>query len=500
MWVLILKILFVSLKAFLFLVAFFAITSSLRAQGTTTAVNLTDSTITTRYTAFGLNDTIIVHKKNALYRLWHRDVYFTRYKNTRNEGQPASIAWFDDNGKIMRSPLDSIKRVKYTDTAAMLAPYLKTAVAIGMFLTTQNVYGADTGIMKVGSEPTAKFKINTSTVMMAQRATDSITAIRTSINGKVPYTDTMLFARKTYAYSKSQSDIRYLQAEIDGSTSNEIQTLGGSGRRVTLTSGGSYTVPLATWDSVANKPTFATVATTGSYNDLANKPTIPTNTNQLTNGAGFLNAEVDGSITNEIELPAQSGQSGKVLGTNGSTPSWVSASAGTVTSIGITSTDFTISGGPVTSSGNITANLATSGVAAGTYEFLTVNTKGIVTGGYNSSSSTLSSRTFGTAYQASNTSRIFDLDFTIRIAIGATLISASDGQVVLETSVNGTTGWTEYTRSQNSNGAILGALNSQTVQIVALNLPAGTYYRLQPTANSGTVTNTYITGHEILRR
>lgn len=26
----------------------------------------------------------------------------------------------------------------------------------------------------------------------------------------------------------------------------------------------------------------------GSYNDLSNKPTIPTNTNQLTNGAGFI--------------------------------------------------------------------------------------------------------------------------------------------------------------------------------------------------------------------
>jgi hypothetical protein len=31
--------------------------------------------------------------------------------------------------------------------------------------------------------------------------------------------------------------------------------------------------------------------------------------------------------------PAQSGQSGKVLGTNGTTTSWVTASAGTVTSV-----------------------------------------------------------------------------------------------------------------------------------------------------------------------
>ena len=30
------------------------------------------------------------------------------------------------------------------------------------------------------------------------------------------------------------------------------------------------------WDDVTNKPSFATVATSGSYNDLSNKPTIPT--------------------------------------------------------------------------------------------------------------------------------------------------------------------------------------------------------------------------------
>ena len=33
---------------------------------------------------------------------------------------------------------------------------------------------------------------------------------------------------------------------------------------------------------------FATVATSGSYNDLSNTPTIPTNNNQLTNGAGYV--------------------------------------------------------------------------------------------------------------------------------------------------------------------------------------------------------------------
>lgn len=41
----------------------------------------------------------------------------------------------------------------------------------------------------------------------------------------------------------------------------------------------------------ANSADLATVATSGSYNDLSNKPTIPSNNNQLTNGAGYQTAQ-----------------------------------------------------------------------------------------------------------------------------------------------------------------------------------------------------------------
>ena len=41
----------------------------------------------------------------------------------------------------------------------------------------------------------------------------------------------------------------------------------------------------------ADRSSLAAVATSGSYNDLSNKPTIPTNTNQLTNGAGFITSQ-----------------------------------------------------------------------------------------------------------------------------------------------------------------------------------------------------------------
>jgi hypothetical protein len=38
---------------------------------------------------------------------------------------------------------------------------------------------------------------------------------------------------------------------------------------------------------ILNKPLLSAVAISGNYSDLSNKPTIPTNNNQLTNGAGY---------------------------------------------------------------------------------------------------------------------------------------------------------------------------------------------------------------------
>jgi hypothetical protein len=56
-------------------------------------------------------------------------------------------------------------------------------------------------------------------------------------------------------------------------------------------------------------------------------------------------------------LPAQTGNSGKILTTNGTSASWTTSSAGSVTSVNVSggATGLTFSGGPITDSGTLTA-------------------------------------------------------------------------------------------------------------------------------------------------
>ena len=73
-------------------------------------------------------------------------------------------------------------------------------------------------------------------------------------------------------------------------TSGDYNDLTNKPTLATVATSGDY-------DDLTNKPTLATVATTGDYNDLTNKPTIPTKTSDLTNDAGFSKVS---SFTNDV--------------------------------------------------------------------------------------------------------------------------------------------------------------------------------------------------------
>lgn len=67
--------------------------------------------------------------------------------------------------------------------------------------------------------------------------------------------------------------------------------------------------PTYTWTEITSKPTFATVATSGSYNDLSNKPTALKNPNAIT-FTGAATGTYDGSSALTLNIPTIAGAKG----------------------------------------------------------------------------------------------------------------------------------------------------------------------------------------------
>ena len=64
-----------------------------------------------------------------------------------------------------------------------------------------------------------------------------------------------------------------------------------------LSATGGGTADSVDWQNITSKPTFSAVATSGSYNDLSDTPTIPVNLSDLTNDTNFIDNTVN-NLTN----------------------------------------------------------------------------------------------------------------------------------------------------------------------------------------------------------
>ena len=162
--------------------------------------------------------------------------------------------------------------------------------------------------------------------------------------------------------SYSSGDLLY----ASGSTTLSRRAIGTTGQILTVSGG----VP--TWANPAS-------VTSISFGSTGLTPSSATNgvvsvggvLNVLNGGTGATNA---GTAINNL-LPLQTGNSGKVLSTNGSNVSWTTVSGGgggTVTSVAFNpgTTGFSITGSPITSSGTInlagTLNIANGGTGTTT--------------------------------------------------------------------------------------------------------------------------------------
>jgi hypothetical protein len=175
------------------------------------------------------------------------------------------------------------------------------------------------------------------------------------------------------------------------------------------------------------------------------------------------------------------------------------ANPGTVTSVGITSSNLTVTGSPVTTSGSIAVSLPNTGTA-GNYTNVTTDAQGRVTSGAtmsinNAPSRSLVTSTNATGFQVSTT-RIADVCYEGTFQTTSTIGGPSDITVFLETAdTNSTTpgDWTTIARQRNSNTITL-AVVLQQVDIepwsICRKIAVGKYVRIRSGSVSGTASAT----------
>lgn len=233
---------------------------------------------------------------------------------------------------------------------------------------------------------------------------------------------------------------------------------------------------------------------------ILNKPTIPTNTNQLTNGSGFITGITSGNVTTALGYTP--------INPNGSASQYFKGDG----SLGTTATSLPPNG---SAGGDLTGTypnptLTTSGVSAGAYNgTITVDAKGRVTAANNASFNNAPSHSIVTVAAAANgfqvsATKLVLVSYSVKIVslVQIGVATNVEGYVVLEvaaTNSSTASDWAEIGRV--SNGQNIGlALALSSTQSTGLSMsgvvPSGYYTRLRSVNVSGVPTYSFISGQE----
>lgn len=254
------------------------------------------------------------------------------------------------------------------------------------------------------------------------------------------------------------------------------------------------------WNDILNKPVFSTVATSGNYNDLSNKPSNAPQINSdwtATSGAeeilnkpmlfsgGYADLTGKPALATIATSGAYSDLSGKPTLTNG-----------TITSI---TAGTGLSGGAITTSGTI--SMPNTGTA-GSYSGVTTDAQGRVTTGTNKAQAS-SSRALNTAFQISTT-RDADVRYSVQCTITASISGGQACDVILE--IASDSGFTSNVQTLGIGGGgqtytLAIALQGVTLLTgqVSGYVPAGYYARVRTVNVTGSPTYLMRAGQEVLQ-
>lgn len=296
-----------------------------RATGVenTITVTINDETARAVLAEDNLNTALTSHKnsKNNPHAVTKAQVGLGNCDNTSDANKPISTATQSALDSLSTEISNETKRAKAIEeelseditSESLRATNAENTITSNLTTHTtntnnpHNVTKSQIGLSNVDNTADVNKPISTATQNALNNKADKATTLsgygitdvytKSEIDNKIS---------SVYKFKGSVEDVEDLPA--DGNTVGDVYNVVITGDNYAWTEDGwdklagdvdltLYLLKTEAEDTYAKISSLSTVATSGSYNDLLNKPTIPTTTNELTNDSGFITNSVN-NLTN----------------------------------------------------------------------------------------------------------------------------------------------------------------------------------------------------------